>query len=41
MVAPDMRYTRQESQRGFTLATIGFATVETEPKSKAPITAEI
>jgi hypothetical protein len=41
MAKPEMKYTRQESKRGFTLDTIGFATVETEPKSKAPIIAEI
>jgi hypothetical protein len=41
MAAPDMRYTRQESQRGFILYTMGFATVETEPKSNAPIIADI
>ena len=33
---PEIRYTKQVSMRGFTFGTIGFATVETEPKSKAP-----
>jgi hypothetical protein len=41
MARPEIRYTKLESKRGFTLDTIGFATVETEPKSKAPIIADV
>jgi hypothetical protein len=41
MAPPEIKYTIQESKRGFTLDTTGFATVETEPKSKAAIIAEI
>ena len=38
---PEIRYTKQVSMRGFTFGTIGFATVETEPKSKAPLLSRI
>ena len=41
IVMQEIKYTRQESKRGFTVDTIGFAIVETEPKSKAAIIAEI
>ena len=41
MARPEIKYTRQESKRGFTLDIIGFAIVETEPKSIAPIIADI
>ena len=41
MATPEIKYTRQESKRGFTLDKIGFATVETEPNSIAPIIADI
>lgn len=41
MARPEIKSTRQESKRRFTLDTIGCAIVETEPKSKAPIIDEI
>ncbi len=37
---PEMRYTREESNRGLILDNIGFAIVETEPNSKAAIIAD-
>ena len=41
MARPEIKYTKEASIRGFTFDTIGFAIVETDPKSKAPIIAEI
>jgi len=37
MATPEIKYMRQESKRGFTLDTIGLATVETGPKVKQPL----
>ena len=41
MARPEIRYTREASISGLTADTIGFATVETQPKSKAAIIADI